>query len=39
VGSVAEAGEGSRGLGLVGELFADTGFPFVERLAEGGEYS
>ena len=30
VGGVAEEGEGVRGMGLVGEFFADEEFPFVD---------
>ena len=35
MGGVAEEGEGSRGVGLVG----DAGFPFLYRLAEGEGFS
>ena len=35
VGGVTEEGEGVRGMGLVGEFFADEEFPFVDRSAEG----
>ena len=36
---MAKVGKGSRGLGLISELFADTEFPFVDRLVEGEGFS
>ena len=39
MGRVAAVDEDSRGLGLVGEFFADTEFPYVDRLAEGEGFS